>query len=86
MFSLIDAIVDQPMPTVMKSLALAGTIKEALMNRRGQLVIYLQLVESYEKGQWKAVGQIAKGIKLPEAELPDIYFQACQWGNSIMAK
>ena len=83
MFSLIDAIVDQPMATVMNTLALAGTIKEALVNRRGQLIIYLQLVESYEKGRWKAVGQIARGLKLPEAELPDIYLQACQWGNSI---
>lgn len=84
-FSLIDAIVDQPMENVMRQLPLAEDIKQALVSRKGRLIGYLLLVETYEKGQWSYMKKVANVIKIPQEKLPDFYLQACQWANSFTA-
>ncbi len=83
MFSLIHAIVDQSMEKVMMELPLSKDIKQALVERKGKLIGYLLLVETYEKGQWSHVTKVANVIKVPEDRLPDLYMQACQWSNSF---
>jgi len=83
MFSLIDAIVDQPMAVVMKDLPLAEEIKSALVFRKGPLVGYLGLMEYYERGQWGLMSRVANALSIPEAKLPRLYLQACQWANSF---
>lgn len=83
-FSLIDAIVDQPMAQVMSALPLSETIKMALVERKGELIGYLVLAETYEKGQWAYVGKLADILSIPQAKLPHLYMQACQWSNTLM--
>ena len=83
-FSLIDAIVDQPMEEVMTLLPLSEPIKEALSRRKGPLVGYLVLAETYEKGQWDYMSKVADVLKIPENELPAIYLQACDWSNKLL--
>ncbi len=83
MFSLIDAIVDQPMEKIMAELPLAESIKSALVHRKGELIGYLGLMEFYEKGQWPLVARLAEALKIPESRLPECYHQACQWANTF---
>ncbi len=85
-FSLIDAIVDQPMEQVMKTLPLAERIKSALIHRKGELIGFLLLAETYEKGQWEYLDKVAKVIKLPRERLPELYRQACAWSDALMSK
>jgi c-di-GMP-related signal transduction protein len=84
MFSLIDAILDQPMQIVMKELPLANDIKTALIDRKGRLIGYLLLVETYEKGQWEQMTKVAQVMKIQEEKLPELYLEACKWSNSFM--
>ena len=83
MFSLIDAIVDQPMMSVMKELPLSERIKEALCHRRGKLIGYLGLMECYETGQWKMVTRLADALQISEDALPNLYHQACEFANTF---
>jgi len=83
MFSLIDAIVDQPMDRVMKELPLSESIKSALCDRRGELIGYLALVENYEKGLWALVGRLAEALKIPSEPLAEAYRKACAWANTF---
>ncbi len=83
MFSLIDAILDQPMEKVMKELPLADDIKTALIQRKGRLVGYLFLAETYEKAQWDQMQKIGQVMNIPEDKLPDLYRQACEWSNTF---
>ena len=83
MFSLIDAIVDQPMGTVMKNLPLSENIKMALVERKGLLIGFLVLVECYEKGMWAFVSRLAEALAIDESRLPAMYVQACEWANTI---
>ena len=84
MFSLIDAILDQPMQKVMRELPLANDIKTALIDRKGRLIGYLLLVETYEKGLWDQMTKVAQVMKIPEEKLPELYLDACKWSNTFM--
>ena len=68
MFSLIDAVIDQPMDKILGELPLSSGIKLALVEAKGRLAGYIELVRSYETGQW---GQ--GGPPIPGAE--------SQWQN-----
>jgi len=83
MFSLIDAILDQPMGKIMKELPLEEDIKIALVEQKGRLVGYLFLAETYEKGLWPQMSKICQVMNIPEAKLPEVYLQACQWSNTF---
>jgi c-di-GMP-related signal transduction protein len=83
MFSLIDAILDQPMDKVMTSLPLEIDIKEALVHRKGRLVGFLFLAETYEKAQWDQMQKICQVVKITEEKLPDLYRQSCEWSNTF---
>lgn len=83
MFSLIDAIVDQPMEKIMKDLPLAQDIKYALVDRKGPLLGYLGLIEYYEKGRWGLMSRVCSALKLPESKLPKLYQEACLWANTF---
>lgn len=83
MFSLIDAILDQPMEKIMDELPLDEGIKTALIDRQGPLVGYLFLIETYERGHWDQMAKICKVMKLAEEKLPEIYLQACEWSNTF---
>ncbi len=83
MFSLIDAILDQPMDRVMQELPLDEDIKTALIDRKGRLSGYLFLAETYEKGQWPQMSKICRVMDLDEKKLPDLYGQACKWSNTF---
>ncbi|RJQ80109.1 MAG: HDOD domain-containing protein [Desulfobacteraceae bacterium] len=85
MFSLINAILDQPMERIMKDLPLAQTIKNALVHRKGQLIGYLGLIEYYEKGQFGLMSRVANALGILPATFPKLYNQACQWANSFPA-
>ncbi len=84
MFSLIDAILDQPMQKVMKELPLANDIKTALIDRKGRLIGYLLLAETYEKGQWEHMAKVSQVMKITHEKLPKLYLEACIWSNSFM--
>ncbi len=83
MFSLLDAILDQPMVKVMKELPLDNDIKTALIQRKGRLSGYLFLVETYEKAQWEQMQKISQVMHIPDKKLPELYRQACGWSNTF---
>jgi c-di-GMP-related signal transduction protein len=82
MFSLIDAVIDQPMDEILGELPLSGPIKSALVAGKGRLAGYIELVRSYETGQWQRVSRLAEALKLDDATLPNLYMQACAWSDS----
>lgn len=83
MFSLIDAILDQPMAEVMAKLPLGQNIKEALIHRKGPLIGYLGLVEFYEKGHWVPATRVSNALDIATEQLPELYAEACQWADSF---
>lgn len=84
-FSLIDAVIDQPMDKILGELPLSSQIKHALVDAKGRLAGYIELVRSYETGQWNRVSRLSKALKLDDRTLPARYLHACKWSD-IAAK
>jgi EAL and modified HD-GYP domain-containing signal transduction protein len=81
MFSLIDAVLDQPMDKILGELPLSGPIKRALVDAKGRLAGYIELVRSYETGRWDRVALLSRALKLNDKTLPGLYLQACKWSD-----
>lgn len=84
LFSLIDAILDSDMETVLKKLPLSEEIKRALLKKDNRLSGYLKLTESYEQGDWESAAYFASAIGIDMDDLPAIYFEALGWADSLL--
>lgn len=84
MMSLMDAILDEPIQSVMEKLPLAAEIKVALVERSGVLATYISLIECYENADWEQATQLINTLKLPANKIPDTYHHAVQWANEQM--
>ncbi|MBN2333314.1 MAG: HDOD domain-containing protein [Deltaproteobacteria bacterium] len=83
MFSLIDAIIDQPMEKIMAKLPFPPNMVAALVGKKGLLAGFLMLSIAYEQGRWSSVTNIASRLGVEESALPALYSEACQWSNSV---
>jgi c-di-GMP-related signal transduction protein len=83
LFSLIDAILDQPMETVMRTLPLSESIKAALVRGEGDLPQFLDLVRHYEAGNWQGVKKAALDLGIDDKAIPSIYVDALGWADSL---
>lgn len=83
LFSSIDAILDDTMANIMSRLPLSENIKNALVNKTGELADCLEMAKSYEKGDWERFNELAKGHKVNQEKLPQCYLDAISWADTI---
>jgi EAL and modified HD-GYP domain-containing signal transduction protein len=82
LFSLIDAILDETMEKIMEKLPFSSDIKSALIEGKGDLANYLNLVSYYEMADWKGVSDIVAKIGVSEEKIPEFYADAVGWADS----
>ena len=83
LFSLIDAILDDSMESLMEKLPLSASIEEALISNSGPLAEFLTLISAYEKGDWGVAAAAASSLKISESELPRCFGEALGWANAL---
>jgi c-di-GMP-related signal transduction protein len=83
MFSVIDALIDRPLPEILNEISLIEDVEAALLGEDNKLKQVFDLNLSYEKGEWKNVAELSTGLKLDEAKLPALYLEAVEWANEI---
>ena len=83
LFSLIDAMLDQKMNTILKKLPLSHNLNAALSDRTGDLHYYLRLVETYESGNWVAFRFAQKRTGLDSETIVQFYMDAISWADSF---
>jgi EAL and modified HD-GYP domain-containing signal transduction protein len=79
MFSLIDAIIDQPLPDVLQALPLADDVKAALLGEDNRLHEIYAFSLAYEQGAWGQVSAWSSRLSLSEADLPLLYRRSLEW-------
>lgn len=73
LFSVIDAILDRPMETVLHDLPLSADVKDALTGRPNELRALFEVLEDYEQGNWQHFSSHALAVGLSEHVVPTIY-------------
>ena len=82
LFSLLDAILDQPLDKIINDLPLAPEVLEALTGDKSSPLKYiLQAVTYYEQGSWYNTTRSAKKVHVSYEELTDYYQSALIWAN-----
>ncbi|MBA3008394.1 MAG: HDOD domain-containing protein [Desulfocapsa sp.] len=84
LFSLLDAILDAPMESLMRQLPVSEGIMEALVYKTGPLFPYLQLIQLYESGQWSELDQIMTHLDLENTNIMDFYLDAVCWSGYLL--
>lgn len=83
LLSVLDALLDRPLPDLLEDLPVATEIKDALLGRPTTLGTVYELAVNYERANWEKVSKLAEQLNLQEQELPLIYNQAVAWTNQL---
>jgi EAL and modified HD-GYP domain-containing signal transduction protein len=81
LFSLVDALLDQELKTIVGKLPISPEIKSALIDKSGHLADYLAMSICYEKGQWQKLDELCTTMGLEMNDVSDFYQSALQWAN-----
>lgn len=84
MMSLIDAMLDEPIATVMKKLPLAEPIKKALVERKGIMAFYIEIGKCFENANWERAEKLIIQIGLDKNHIPSLYQEAVHWSDVQM--
>ena len=85
MFSLLDAILDQPMETILEGIAFSAEIKEVLLKKRKSGPLYYAIIftRAYERGKWGMVSKLIDILKINTDELPLLYDEALTFSRQF---
>ena len=80
----IDAMLDQPMTSVLDELPLADDLKLALLGESSQLRPILEFVTRYERGDWATCEELGKQLGIPQANVLTRYRDAVLWATHAL--
>jgi c-di-GMP-related signal transduction protein len=89
LFSLLDALLDQPLEEALGEVGLAPVINEVLLGAPGAdqpLAGIHTLVTSYEAGDWDQVRRSAQSLGLTDAVVAGAYVDATEWAHVIVCQ
>ncbi len=82
LFSMIDALLDTPMESLLNKLPLSDEIKAALIGEKSVLLFTLELVKAYEAGSWWAISNKANTVGITQDLLPEMHKNATLWSET----
>jgi len=81
LFSMLDAIISQPMATVLRELPIPCDLKDALIARSGPLAPILDLVVAYERGEWERAESCARSLRIGIDVVAGFHLEAVAWAH-----
>jgi EAL and modified HD-GYP domain-containing signal transduction protein len=84
LLSMIDTVLNTPLPDVLRQLAVSDEVKAALLQSDGLLRPVFDLAIAAEKGQWTEVSRLSSSLSMHEDAVIEIYLNSVQWGNQIV--
>jgi len=83
LFSLLDALLDLPMPEIVASLPIDEELKEALCGEHNIHSDWLTLAACFETADWKLLDAYVETLGLDPALVAKCYHDALTWTNSF---
>lgn len=85
LFSLLDALLDQPMKSLMTKLPFDKELKDALCGDApgSQLSNFLEICRAFENAKWNKIDELAQIESFDKEELYVMYYSSMKWTNEI---
>ncbi|MBU1003923.1 MAG: HDOD domain-containing protein [Proteobacteria bacterium] len=83
LFSLLDAMLGQSMEEILEHLSLAKDVELTLMGGESDFRFCLDLVKSYELGDWEAIERIIAPHGMTQPQADPLYTEAMAWTQKI---
>ncbi|NJB68253.1 EAL and modified HD-GYP domain-containing signal transduction protein [Desulfobaculum xiamenense] len=86
LFSLLDALLGQPMDVVLKNVPLDDEVYAALVGQDNRLKHLLDLSRAYEHGHWDYVREAVHSVGLTQEHADRCFVQAMAWTQDILGR
>jgi c-di-GMP-related signal transduction protein len=83
LFSLLDAMLEQPMANVLNRLPISSVVKDTLLGRQSSFAFFLRLAESFEKNQPASCRHLQNTLSLTGIDLQQNYLEAVKYANHL---
>jgi len=83
LLSVMDAILDQPLETILAEMPVRQEIKQALLARTGTYRNMLDIAIAHERADWTKISTLAASLGIPEGQIPALYVSAVDWASSL---
>ena len=81
LLSLIDAIVDEELTSILSKLPLAQEIKDTLLTRKGAMAALIMLLEFIERAEWSKTAAVRATLDLENDDVIKSYNEAIAWAD-----
>jgi EAL and modified HD-GYP domain-containing signal transduction protein len=81
LLSLIDAILDEKLETVLEKLPLAQEIKDPLLTKKGVLASLIKLLEFIERAEWDKTAVVMEKLGIDKDKVIKDYNEALAWAD-----
>jgi len=87
MFSVLDALLDQPMDKALQDLSLPESVRETLLATPPRMTNKLTLIHALDTGNWNAViDWCLNHPRISSGDLSRIQLEAMHWGDDLMTE
>lgn len=87
LFSLLDALMNRPLPEILAELNLAQIVTDPLlgvMNDENLAAVVFRAAKAYEEGNWEDLLLIGEHLHLPTEVMADCYLSAIRWSSEML--
>jgi EAL and modified HD-GYP domain-containing signal transduction protein len=87
MFSLLDALIDQPLDEALRGMDLGGRVTEAVLGtgpEKDLLTGLFQLVCCYERGDWGQLAELSQRCGISTAAIGEAYLDSTAWAEQVV--
>jgi c-di-GMP-related signal transduction protein len=83
LLSVMDAILDQPLDSILAELPVRSEIKDALQAQTGLYWQLLEIATAHERADWEKVGVLVSESGLNEEQVSSLYIAAVDWSTDL---
>jgi c-di-GMP-related signal transduction protein len=83
LLSVMDAILDQPLESILAELPVRKEIKNALLAHEGPFWKLLEIAIAHERGEWEKVASLMLETGMNEEKVSAMYISAVDWSTAL---
>lgn len=83
LLSIMDAILDQPLDSILADLPVRSEIKDALQARAGLYWELLEIAIAHERADWEKVSVLVAEVGMNEEKASSLYVSAVDWSTAL---